>query len=39
MKITDTSKPIKDVYMYMLEHINEDFDEDLLQDCVELLTE
>jgi len=33
MKITviNTALPIRDVYMFMLEHINEDFDDDMLQ--------
>lgn len=30
--------PIKDVYMQWLLHINEDFDDDLLQDTIDLLT-
>lgn len=30
---------MKTIYMFLLDHINEDFDDDLLQDAVELLTE
>ena len=29
--------PLKDRYMLMLLHINEDFDDDLLQEAIELL--
>ena len=29
----------KDILMHMLLHINEDFDDDLLYDCVRLLSE
>ena len=30
---------IKDIYMNLLLHINEDFDDDLLMDILELLTD
>jgi hypothetical protein len=30
---------MKDAYMHMLLHLNEDFDEDLLMDTIELLEE
>jgi hypothetical protein len=29
----------KEMYLHFMLHINEDFDDDLLQDAVELLTE
>ena len=29
---------LKDAFMHFLLHINEDFDDDLLQDCLQLLS-
>ena len=31
IRVIDATLPTRDVYMFMLEHINEDFDDDLLQ--------
>ena len=31
--------PQKDIYMNLLLHINEDFDDDLLQDTIEILVD
>lgn len=37
VKIIDTTLPRKDVSLHLLLTLNEDFDDDLLQDAVELL--
>ena len=38
LKFTVTTQAnLKDIYMDMLLHINEDFDDDLLQDAIELI--
>jgi len=31
IRVIDAALPVRDVYMFMLEHLNEDFDDDLLQ--------
>lgn len=38
MKITTFKASMRDLYMNCLLHLNEDFDDDLLQDAIELLT-
>jgi hypothetical protein len=37
LKVVDTSLPRKDVSLHLLLTLNEDFDDDLLQDAVDLL--
>jgi hypothetical protein len=37
LKVVDTSLPLKDVSLHLLLTLNEDFDDDLLQDAVDLL--
>ena len=39
VRIIDVVTNIRDVVMFMLLHINEDFDDDMLQDAIELITE
>ena len=40
LKFTVTTQAnLKDIYMDMLLHINEDFDDDLLQDSIELIVD
>ena len=39
VRIIDLDTEVRSLYMLMLLHLNEDFDDDLLQDVVELLTE
>ena len=39
VRIIDLDSEVRSLYMLMLFHLNEDFDDDLLQDVVELLTE
>jgi hypothetical protein len=36
-RIVDLSMDMKGIYMLLLLHINEDFDDDLLQDAIELM--
>jgi hypothetical protein len=38
-RITDFFVPTKEMFMMMLLRLNEDFDDDLLQDAIEMLTE
>lgn len=35
--MTDWTARLKDAYIYCLLHLNEDFDDDLLYDCINLL--
>ena len=39
VRIIDLDTEVRSLYMMILLHLNEDFDDDLLQDVVELLTE
>lgn len=39
VRIIDVVTNIRDVVMFMLLHINEEFDDDMLQDAIELITE
>jgi hypothetical protein len=36
-RITEFFVPTKEIYMMLLLHLNEDFDDDLLQDAIEAL--
>jgi hypothetical protein len=37
IKLLDYHLTFRDGYLHMLLHLNEDFDDDLLQDCITLL--
>ena len=39
VRVIDNTLELRDFYMFMLEHINEDFDDDLLQDTISLLVD